>query len=129
VEAIERGVEGPQATGAMRSVLGGGEIGGRRIDVVPAGTGTVGREELQRTMTARAGVVRSAESLAAAADACASVAPGDGPAAWELANLATVGRVLCTAALVREESRGAHTRTDFPDPSAALRTRLVASSA
>jgi L-aspartate oxidase len=111
-------------------VLGGGDIGGRRIDVPgPGSGGTVGRDELQRTMTAQAGVLRSRESLERAADACGAVALGDGPAAWELANLATVGRVLCAGALAREESRGAHTRSDFPEPDPALRTRLVASSA
>jgi L-aspartate oxidase len=129
VEAIDGGVAGPEPTGAMRSVLGGGEIGGTPLDVVPAGSGSVGREELQRTMTASAGVLRSAASLEAAVEACRSVQVGDGPAGWELANLATVGRVLCSAALARRESRGAHTRSDFPDTSAALRTRLVASSA
>jgi L-aspartate oxidase len=79
-------------------------------------------------MTASAGVLRSAASLEAAAEACRSVELGDGPAGWELANLATVGRVLCSAALAREESRGAHTRSDFPEADPALRTRLVASS-
>ena len=128
VEAIDRGVYGPSATGAMRSVLGGGDIGGVPIEVPPPAAGTVGRDELQRTMTAHAGVLRSAESLRRAATACAEVLTGDGPAGWELANLATVGRALCAAALAREESRGAHTRSDFPEPNAALRTRLVAST-
>lgn len=130
VEAIDQGIEGPSATGAMRSLLGGGEIGGRPLVVPPARPGgTVGRDELQRTMTAHAGVLRSAESLELAAEACASAAAGDDPAGWELANLAAVGRVTCAAALAREESRGAHTRSDFPEPNPALRTRLVASGA
>jgi L-aspartate oxidase len=37
------------------------------------------------------------------------------PAAWRLASLVTVGRLIARAALRREESRGAHSRTDFPD--------------
>jgi L-aspartate oxidase len=129
VEAIDRGVDRPTATGAMRCVLGGGGLSGRPVAVPPlrVGGGDVGREQLQRTMTANAGVLRSAESLTRAAEACATVTAGDGPAAWELANLATVGRALCAAALAREESRGAHTRSDFPDPRPALETRLVAS--
>ena len=34
---------------------------------------------------------------------------------WRLASLVTVGRLIARAALRREESRGAHSRTDFPD--------------
>ncbi len=39
----------------------------------------------------------------------------DGPAGWELQNLMTLGRLMAEAALLREESRGAHARTDYPD--------------
>jgi len=127
VEAIDRGVEGPSATGAMRSVLGGGDIGGRPIEVPAAdATAVPDRDELQRTMTVNAGVLRSAESLRAAARACAGQVPGDDLEAWELRNLATVGRLLCAAALAREESRGAHTRTDHEGTRDDLRLRLVA---
>jgi L-aspartate oxidase len=127
VEAIDRGVDGPCATGAMRSVLGGGDIGGRRLTVPPPhGGALVGRDEMQRTMTLDAGVLRSATSLARAADACAGEVAGDDLASWELRNLATVGRVLCAAALEREESRGAHTRTDFDGTRDDLRLRLIA---
>jgi L-aspartate oxidase len=129
VEAIDRGVEGPTATGAMRSVLGGGDIGGRPI-VLPAVTTTpiTDREELQRTMTVNAGVLRSAESLAIAAEACAGEVTGEDLPSWELRNLATVGRMLCAAALAREESRGAHTRTDFTAERDDLRVRFIAGS-
>ncbi len=128
VEAIDRGVDGPESTGAMRALLGGGEIGGRRIDVPPADATTVpDRDALQRTMTTCAGVLRSAASLHEAAGACAGLVAGDDPGAWELRNLATVGRLLCAAALAREESRGAHTRTDFDETRDELRLRLVAS--
>ena len=127
VEAIDQGVDGPEATGAMRARLGGGDIGGRPLEVPSADTSTVPeRDALQRTMTTFAGVLRSAESLAEAAAACAGQVAGDDPGAWELRNLATVGRVLCAAALAREESRGAHTRTDFPETTEAYRVRLIA---
>ena len=79
-------------------------------------------------MTTDAGVLRSAESLGRAAAACHGVVDGDDPAAWELRNLATVGRALCAAALAREESRGAHTRADHPDLRPDLRIRFVASA-
>ncbi|MGH9085113.1 MAG: L-aspartate oxidase, partial [Acidimicrobiales bacterium] len=111
---------------AMRSLLGGGEIGGRTIEVPgPRAPGSVTRATLQRTMTVHAGVLRSAESLRTAAEACAGDVPGDDPAASELRNLATVGRALCAAALAREESRGAHTRLDFPDLRPELELRFV----
>lgn len=40
----------------------------------------------------------------------------DGPDGWELQNMLTIARVMIEAALVREESRGVHLRTDFPSP-------------
>ena len=126
VEAIDRGVAGPSATGAMRCVLGGGDIGGRPLTVpVSDGSLVASREELQRTMTVNAGVLRSATSLDDAACACAGDVVGDDLATWELRNLATVGRVVCAAGLAREESRGAHTRTDFDRTSADLRLRFI----
>jgi L-aspartate oxidase len=113
----------------MRSVLGGCDIGSRRLEVDdPDATLPLDREVLQRTMTAGAGVLRSAASLEVAAAACRGDAAGDGPDAWEVRNLATVGRVLCAAALAREESRGAHARTDHPEPRADLRCRFVTSA-
>jgi L-aspartate oxidase len=132
VEAIDRGDAGVAVTGAMRSVAAAegrrpGGIRGRRLEVVRASTsGPLTRDQLQRTMTAEAGVLRSADSLERAMAACRSVAVAEDPAGWELLNLATVGEVLCQAALVREESRGAHTRTDFPELDDALQVRLVA---
>ena len=47
------------------------------------------------------------------------------PAGYELVNLVTVAGALLTAAQVREESRGCHTRQDFPDTTDDFRTRLV----
>lgn len=37
------------------------------------------------------------------------------PAGWELQNMLCVARLMSQAALEREESRGVHLRTDFPD--------------
>jgi L-aspartate oxidase len=71
------------------------------------------RDELQRVMTRDAGVVRSAESLDRAAAALASMSP----TGIEEANLLAVSRALVRAAAARCESRGTHTRSDFPDSS------------
>jgi len=76
---------------------------------------------LESLMWDRVGIVRSGDSLADAASILASWQksldkPSDRPS-YELANLVLVGRLMAEAALIREESRGAHFRTDFPEPS------------
>ena len=38
-----------------------------------------------------------------------------GAEGWELQNMLTLSRIMVSAALAREESRGVHLRTDFPD--------------
>jgi L-aspartate oxidase len=87
------------------------------------------REELGRVMTRGAGVLRSADSLSSAASALAVLSARSstepGPAAWETTGLLTVARALVAAAARREETRGAHWREDFPEPSPAWRGRLV----
>jgi L-aspartate oxidase len=84
------------------------------------------RHRLQQAMTIGAGVVRSKESLAVAHAVVEEVAgPGRGPATWELANLVEVARAVLAAATARRESRGAHSRSDFPGQDPALRCRLV----
>jgi L-aspartate oxidase len=79
-------------------------------------------------MSHGAGVLRSAESLAAAAASLEAVyadalhdQEGSGKAAepgvesWETSNLLCVARVLTAAALEREETRGCHWREDRPE--------------
>ncbi|MBT2379293.1 aspartate oxidase [Streptomyces sp. CB00316] len=87
------------------------------------------RTAIQRIMTRGAGVLRSAASLAAAAEelealhrsAAADVEAADpkdavpGVDAWEVTNLLLVSRVLVAAAREREETRGCHWREDRPD--------------
>jgi L-aspartate oxidase len=153
VEAIDRGVAKPSATGAMRSVFAseaGGtpsptEIGGSTVDgwVPCAWTGSAAgasppvaaaeaRHQLQRAMTKGAGVLRSADSLAETAAVMADIARqiddgDDDPARCEVRNLVEVALGTLAAAGAREESRGAHTRSDFPLSDPQLRTRLVLS--
>lgn len=86
------------------------------------------RYEVQRIMTAGAGVLRSAESLAVAAGALERLHTAaveaydrDGKTeepcveTWEATNLSLVARVLVAAARRREETRGCHWREDRPD--------------
>ncbi|MFE6978289.1 L-aspartate oxidase [Streptomyces sp. NPDC057682] len=87
------------------------------------------RLAIQRTMTRGAGVLRSAESLAAAAAGLEELHRGaveragaesaktaePGVEAWEATNLLLVARVLVAAARRREETRGCHWREDRPE--------------
>jgi L-aspartate oxidase len=86
------------------------------------------RFEIQRIMTAGAGVLRSADSLDRAAAALRRIQTTadddlerDGKTAepcvetWEATNLLTVALVLVEAARRREETRGCHWREDRPD--------------
>ncbi len=73
---------------------------------------------LQSLMWDKVGIIRSGESLRKAATLLSSwqrILPNsvDRPS-YELRNLILCGRLMSEAALLREESRGAHFRTDFP---------------
>jgi L-aspartate oxidase len=122
VEAIARGKDAPDATGAMRSVHASPPLTWTSVHRTGQGRVAGGRDALQKAMTEGAGVLRSAESLAATAALVAGLDTGDDP---ELRNLVTVGLALLASATAREESRGAHSRTDFPETSAAFERRLV----
>jgi L-aspartate oxidase len=83
---------------------------------------------MQWAMTVGAGVVRDATSLEATerkVDHARDLASGSGVASWELANLAAVASALLVAADARTESRGAHTRDDWPESDPDLALRLV----
>jgi L-aspartate oxidase len=128
VEAILRGQDGPGATGAMRCLLRDHcPIAARQIaisttpGVVEIAEGRAAREQLQRAMTLGAGVLRSEHSLEQTAKELDQV-PAYDP---EVRNLLTVARALLASALAREESRGSHTRSDFPATSEQFRVRMV----
>jgi len=44
---------------------------------------------------------------------------------YELSNLVLTGRLMAESALIREESRGAHFRSDFPQSSAEWQKHIV----
>lgn len=77
------------------------------------------RGELQEAMSAGAGVLRSAESLAGTAERLRRLgerAPGVGTREWELTNLLTVATAVVGAAYARRETRGCHWREDWSEP-------------
>ncbi len=131
VEAVEAGKTEAESTGAMRTVLGGGDnggIGGVKVVEAPEGRRPNGDgiaiadalTRVQQTMTNDAGVLRSRESLERAATTLVQLEAGvptdsDKQDVAELTNLVTVGKAVVALALARHESRGAHTRSDYPD--------------
>jgi L-aspartate oxidase len=141
VEAITAGVTAAAPTGAMSGVLEvvsaprgieptleaapGSDVTGR-----PEGAEKV-RESVQRTMSADCGVVRDADGLGAAhavlldRAAVARVLPNADVATQEVRNLLVVADGIVAAASAREESRGAHSRADFPVTSEAMHGRFV----
>ena len=78
----------------------------------------VDRSALQKLMWDNAGLYRDATALNEAATLLAGwTASGDSVAAREDGNLLDLARLVVHAAIVREESRGAHYRVDFPETS------------
>jgi L-aspartate oxidase len=76
---------------------------------------------LQALMWEKVGIVRSGETLEEAAGTLAAwernlKKPSD-RSSYELNNLVLTARLVTEAALIRQESRGAHFRTDYPQPS------------
>src|SRR2546421_1101855 len=120
IDAIRRGKDEPDEDGGLR----GGEANrdGTSSAKPRADDTPVAREELQRLMTRDAGVLRDAASLECAATQLATMAGAADP---EVRNLVTVSTALVDAARARTESRGTHTRLDFPEPSSEFLGRFV----
>ena len=85
--------------------------------VEPSETGDAA--EVRPIMSRYAGVLRSADGLRSAMDALAPMAANNGAASLAL--------MMTASMLRREESRGGHSRTDFPTrrPELAVRTRIT----
>jgi L-aspartate oxidase len=95
---------------------------------------------LQSLMWDKVGIIRSGDGLTEAANILATwrpsadkergrdglplVTPADQPS-YELNNLVLCARLMAEAALLREESRGAHFRTDFPQPSPEWQRHII----
>jgi len=100
----------------------GKEPGTERISTI--------RDEMQATMEEAAGIYRTGPTMAKGMDALRELQGRIGNvgiadtsrsfntellAALELANMLDIGECILQSGLQREESRGAHQRTDFPD--------------
>ncbi|WP_169948707.1 fumarate reductase/succinate dehydrogenase flavoprotein subunit [Microbispora sp. H11081] len=99
--------------------------------------------ELQRTMNDLVGIIRKSEEISEAlqvieklkerAKNCASSGSRIYNPGWHLAldlrNMLLVSECVAKAALLREESRGGHTRDDYPGMSAEWRRRLLVCAA
>jgi L-aspartate oxidase len=84
---------------------------------------------LQQLLWDKAGIVRDKEGMNQAAVTLAAwqsslPGPTDLPS-YELNNLILAGRLMTEAALIREESRGAHFRSDFPQTSAEWQRHII----
>lgn len=84
-------------------------------------TPQVNLPNLQSLMWDKVGIIRNGKNLSKAADIlynwqCSLSQPTDRPS-YELNNMILNARLITEAALIREESRGAHFRTDFPKSS------------
>jgi L-aspartate oxidase len=129
-EAIAAHNDDPEPSGAMCGILapeksaipiltvpravGATEVADARCDMDLAGA----RAELQEAMMRDAGVVRDEKGLVSLGEriglAAHASAARETPAEDALANLALVASSLASAALARDETRGAHTRADWP---------------
>jgi L-aspartate oxidase len=89
-------------------------------------TTPIDRLTLQTLMWTHVGIERNATNLRTALDTL-NHSHVDGTTIHDLEtrNLLDLARALVTAALAREESRGAHFRNDFPEPSPAFQHSLV----
>jgi len=120
---INRTLESPETSAPMTEGA---------VDLAPAEEGEVEpptREAIQSLMWDDVGIVRDAAGLGRAKATLAAwqsrlEAPTDRPS-QEVADLLTCSRLVTEAALIREESRGAHYRTDFPEPREEWRRHVV----
>jgi L-aspartate oxidase len=115
--------------GAFTPEDGGPTRIGAPARALPFAEAPLSLANLQSLMWDKAGIVRDGPGLAEASLTLsmwqhAAHPPTDRPS-HELANLLTVGRIVTEAALIRQESRGAHYRTDFPHTIDAWKRHLV----
>ncbi|MSO37971.1 MAG: L-aspartate oxidase [Acidimicrobiia bacterium] len=121
VEAIGDGRDGPERTGVLRDGWPEGSLSMSQHSNVAATVSPLPlREALQDLMTSNVGVLRDGVRLEEAAlaldviHAKAENCDSQAVPTWELRNLLMVATALVRAALLREETRGTHSRLDYP---------------
>ena len=102
--------KGPAKTSAApRAAYSNGPVDAAHEEVV---------REIQDLMGKDVGIVRTAQGMKRAMDQLTQLAPRVATPhtrrAWEAQNLRTTGLLVARSALARQESRGAHYRTDYP---------------
>ncbi len=136
VEAILAGKESAESTGVMAGVLelAGGALPEADPVVLPKERATdpdTVRGALQRIMSSDCGVVRDADGLEVARGTLGDLArladdlPARSIASYEVIDLLRVSRAIVASAAARTESRGAHTRREFPEASDSMLGRFV----
>jgi L-aspartate oxidase len=143
VRAVAAGKGEPDQTGVMRGVatyepVAAADDDVARVDAIDVVDvvevadvdAAALRRSVQRVMSLDVGVVRDANSLdlaAATLDDLAALARGlsRDVESYEARNVLDVARAIVANAVRREESRGAHTRADHPDPSDDFLGRFV----
>ncbi len=108
-------------------------VPGIRLDVQPSSSDVAPlRGRVQQVMSRHVAVVRDASGLAAAGDELELILDelarvrGRNRELWEARDLALAARFVTASASLRHESRGAHFRTDFPEPSPLLEGQHLA---
>jgi L-aspartate oxidase len=90
---------------------------------------SAGLAVLQQLHWDKVGIIRDKDGLNQAAGILAAwqqaLRPPTDQPSYELSNLVLTGRLLTEAALIREESRGAHFRSDFPESSPRWQCHIV----
>ena len=118
---LEGLVFGARAGAAMRDERQSGCRGEAPPIEIPCAT----EQQVRALAWDRCGIVRSGEGLAGAVDLLGSLgaktAAAPSLAPYELRNMHTVTLLIARCALARQESRGAHYRTDYPPPPAEFR--------
>jgi L-aspartate oxidase len=126
---LEGLVFGARAGRAMRESAAAGPAGDAPATL--DWPGGLPRQEIQRIAWDRCGIVRDGDGLRAACAALETAGPLPSvftPERAEARNMQQVALLIARAALAREESRGAHFRSDFPEKRGALGQHSIESA-